>query len=76
MNKKSYYVEAIGIDPRIVDATTASAAKKRYLQGVEDSNYRPVPRFTEIRCRRLRDGDRAPRIESFESSFRTRIFVG
>lgn len=76
MDKKSYYVEAVGVPPRIVDATTPSAAKKRYLQGVEDSNHRPIPRFIEVRCRGLRDGDRAPRIESYESSFRTRICDG
>jgi len=71
--KKPYFVEAEGVEPRIVDATTPSAAKKRYLQGVEDSNHRPVPRFIDVKCRRLREGDRAPRIESTEYSFRTRI---
>ena len=72
-SKKPYFVDADGVAPRIVDASTPSAAKKRYLQGVEDSNQRPVPRFIDVRCRRLRDGDQAPRIESSESTFRTRI---
>jgi len=69
--KKPYFVEAEGVEPRIVDATTPSAAKKRYLQGVEDSNHRPLPRFIDVKCRRLQEGDRAPRIESYETIFRT-----
>lgn len=71
--KKPYFVEAEGVEPRIVDATTPSAAKKRYLQGIEDSNHRPVPRFIDVTCRRLREGDQAPRIESHEYTFHTRI---
>ncbi len=74
-SKKPYYVQAVGAEPRIVDASTPSAAKKRYLQGIEDSNHRPVPRFIDVTCRRLRDGDDAPRIESAEYTFRTRIIL-
>lgn len=74
MDKRSFFVEADNMPPRIVDATTASAAKTRYKQEIEDSNRRPVPRFIDIKCRRLRDGDHASRIESSEFNFRTRIY--